>query len=315
MSEFNYDYDYKKMEEKAAAKSAISSIGWALAAFTIFSELGGFLAIIILHVLGKGIINDPDARFLASTLPVYVIGFPIFLFIVKNLRKAKANYIKKISLKNFLMIILFSFGVMYISNMFSLIIDSLLRTFTRSGLNNPVSDMLSGGSIFLKIFFICFIGPIIEEVMFRKIIISRLVGYGEFIAVFVSAFMFAFGHGNLSQFFYAFSLGAIFAYITVKTGTIFYSVIIHCIINLIGSGLLLRLFSNNATLKAFSGGVFMFISIIFAIFMIVKNVKMVYFNSGNVSGTVNDDFRLIFKNSGMIFYIGLSVILILISLL
>lgn len=164
----------------------------------------GFLAIIILHGLGKGIIKNADIRFLASTLPVYLIGFPIFLFIIKNLRKAKPNYIKKLSIKNFLMIILFCFGMLYISNMCSLLIDALLRTFTKSGLNNPVSDILDGGNIFLKIICICIVGPIIEEIIFRKIIVSRLVGYGEFIAVFVSAFMFALGHGNLSQFFYAF---------------------------------------------------------------------------------------------------------------
>lgn len=47
----------------------------------------------------------------------------------------------------------------------------------------------------------------------------------------MSALFFALFHGNFYQFFYAFGLGAMFAFIYVKTGRLRYTILLHMIIN------------------------------------------------------------------------------------
>ena len=47
--------------------------------------------------------------------------------------------------------------------------------------------------------------------------------------------MFGIIHGNLYQFFYAFGLGALMGYVYCTYGKIIYPIIIHVVINTIGS--------------------------------------------------------------------------------
>jgi hypothetical protein len=85
------------------------------------------------------------------------------------------------------------------------------------------------------------------------LIIDRLRSYGESACVLVSALLFGLFHGNLNQFFYAFGLGAIFAFIYVKTQRLRYTIFLHMIINLFGgiiAPLLLRGLDLNALTQA-----------------------------------------------------------------
>ena len=59
--------------------------------------------------------------------------------------------------------------------------------------------------------------------------------FGEKPAVILSGLAFGLIHGNLTQFFYAFGLGIAFGYIFVKTGKVKYPIILHMIINFLGS--------------------------------------------------------------------------------
>ena len=87
----------------------------------------------------------------------------------------------------------------------------------------------------IKILVIVILAPILEELVFRKLLIDRCVVYGEKWAVIFSGVCFGLFHGNLFQFFYAFFLGCIFAYIYIRSGKMRYTAILHMLINFIGS--------------------------------------------------------------------------------
>lgn len=78
-------------------------------------------------------------------------------------------------------------------------------------------------------------GQTLEELFFRKALISHMKPYGEKTAVILSALMFGLFHGNFSQVFYAFFLGLLFGYVFVKTEKLRYSLMLHMIINFLGS--------------------------------------------------------------------------------
>ena len=65
-------------------------------------------------------------------------------------------------------------------------------------------------------------------------LIDRIAAYGDGVSVVVSGLLFGLAHGNFSQFFYAFGLGALFAYVYIKTGHIGYTIGFHMFFNLIG---------------------------------------------------------------------------------
>ncbi len=87
----------------------------------------------------------------------------------------------------------------------------------------------------LKILVMVILAPLLEEYIFRKQIIDRTKIYGEKTAVILSGLLFGLFHTNMFQFFYAFFVGILFAYIYVRTGRLRYPVLIHGIVNFFGS--------------------------------------------------------------------------------
>ena len=79
------------------------------------------------------------------------------------------------------------------------------------------------------------IGPIVEEFIFRKLLMDKLGIYGDRVAIFVSAISFGLFHGNLYQFFYAALLGFVLAYLYSKTANVWYPIALHMLINFFGS--------------------------------------------------------------------------------
>ena len=79
------------------------------------------------------------------------------------------------------------------------------------------------------------IGPIVEELMFRKVFIDILGVYGDRIAIVFSAVAFGVFHGNFSQALYATGIGLIFGYVYTKTSNILHTILLHIALNFMGS--------------------------------------------------------------------------------
>lgn len=75
------------------------------------------------------------------------------------------------------------------------------------------------------------LGPVFEELIFRKKLIDCTIKYGEGVAILSSGIMFGLFHTSVTQFFYATGMGMLWAYIYIKTGRIRYSIIYHIINN------------------------------------------------------------------------------------
>jgi membrane protease YdiL (CAAX protease family) len=78
---------------------------------------------------------------------------------------------------------------------------------------------------------LAFAAPVMEEFVFRRCIIRRLLPCGEKAALFTSALLFALFHSAVNQVCYAFLLGLVFGYVYLKTGRLRYSIGLHVIIN------------------------------------------------------------------------------------
>ena len=79
------------------------------------------------------------------------------------------------------------------------------------------------------------LAPLVEEWICRKLLIDRIGCYGEKLSVLMSGLIFGLLHQNLFQFFYAFAVGCLFAYVYVRTGRIWYTVVLHAIVNFLGA--------------------------------------------------------------------------------
>lgn len=74
--------------------------------------------------------------------------------------------------------------------------------------------------------------PLMEELVFRKLLLDRIGHWGRKLAVMMSGVIFALFRLDLCSFLDGFILGAFFAYVYLRTGKVRYPVIISAMINL-----------------------------------------------------------------------------------
>lgn len=74
---------------------------------------------------------------------------------------------------------------------------------------------------------IAVIPPIVEELLFRGMILGSLRKYGDTFAIVGSALLFGMYHGNFVQMVFAFFAGLVMAHAVIRTGSLWTSVLIH----------------------------------------------------------------------------------------
>ena len=189
----------------------------------------------VLNAVAPGALENTSwALWLVTFAPMYLVGVPVGLLII---RRAPAEPLERSSLGagRYAVTFLISIFMLYGGNLVGTLVQSLVNDMVGFVPGNPLEDYITGDSLVLQILIMVLLGPLIEEYIFRKTLIDRMHPYGEKLAVVTSAAMFSLFHGNLSQMFYAFTLGLVFGYIYLRTGKLRYSALLHMLINLLGS--------------------------------------------------------------------------------
>lgn len=178
---------------------------------------------------------------------MYCIAFPIYLLLSKRLPTTKPEEhhmpIGQLLLA-FLCCECIAIGGNLIGTFFNLILTLILGVDTASTM---LADGVFGDSTLIFTSIAVLLAPIIEELMFRKVLIDRIRKYGDGAAILISGIMFGLFHGNFSQFFYAAGLGMLFAFIYVRTGRIRYTIALHTMVNFWGSVMPLLMLRNIDT--------------------------------------------------------------------
>lgn len=179
-------------------------------------------------------INNINTAFLLTMFPVYLVGMPLMALLISLV---PAQKIKKhnMTVGKWLVSFLMCYAIMYLSNIVGQIITVTIGHVKGSAVTDVLTNIASNISPWVAMLTMVLITPVMEEYLFRKLLIDRTVKYGEGMAVVLSAFMFGMFHGNLNQFAYAFTLGLILGFIYVKTGKIIYTTLLHMLINFMGS--------------------------------------------------------------------------------
>ena len=84
----------------------------------------------------------------------------------------------------------------------------------------------------LVLLYVCLIGPVLEELIFRGFILKALQKHGVSFAVIFSALLFTLFHQNIAQIFLPFLLGVMLALLTIRTGSILPAMLAHIVNNI-----------------------------------------------------------------------------------
>jgi hypothetical protein len=121
----------------------------------------------------------------------------------------------------------------------SLIVSIFVNFMNTAGVTIPEADFSinepSKMAALTQFIYTGIVAPLVEEIVYRGMILGALSKYGEFPAVFFSALCFGLMHGNIPQATAAFGTGLMYACIAVSCGSIMPSLIIHSMNNIVVS--------------------------------------------------------------------------------
>lgn len=98
-----------------------------------------------------------------------------------------------------------------------------------------VEEIVNAGSPVAIIICVGVIAPVMEELLFRKVLLERLLPYGKGPAIIISSVMFGLFHANFEQMFYTMLLAVVCANIVLRTGKVRNAIFMHMAYNIWGS--------------------------------------------------------------------------------
>ena len=323
------------MEETMSAKSVFNRMGIALNVVLIVASVAQIICLSIGQVVVGVDVELPSYLTMVLTFaPIYCIAMPIGIAMIKKIPSQMASE-SSLGIGDFIKYQIICIPIMYIGNIIGTFLSYVLSSGTAT---NALESILSADNMAINIFFVVILAPIFEELIFRKLLIDRCSKYGEKTAIIFSALMFGLFHGNLFQFFYAFGIGLILAYVYTHTRKLRYPILMHMIINFWGSVPGVMLLSqldeevlnqvmmgtaDEATILSIAPAILGLLAMllvnvilsIVGIVLIFKNKRKITFAPASEELEKGQIFRTVYCNAGVILLVVLCIGLTVFSLL
>lgn len=236
-----YGLTPEKFEERKAIKKTSNTIGISLLIAMTLPKIIAYLLVISLFVLGfssgkiDSFLNDSAVNNFFQII-ISALCFSLPFILVFNIAGYKVRDLIDFSKpKKNSVLPLFVMGIAFCA--FSNIAITIAGNFfARFGINYEVDfndDFKGIFGFLLSVIATAVIPPLIEEFAFRGVVLGVLRKYGDTFAIIVSSAVFGIMHGNFQQMPFAFLVGLVLAYITVKSGSIWIAVAVHAFNNAI----------------------------------------------------------------------------------
>jgi len=225
-------------------KKTLNKIGLIYTIFGIAFIALQTLPVMALNYFAPDFLSQNEAYISLAlvVLSVDIVGFSIVWLLSKKMPKGEVRH-EKIHFGHFLIFAIIMYGVTGIGIILGLLFHLPLTIPFSDYQGSDLSNVLMDTNAFIRVLVVGILAPVFEELLFRKILIDRVVVYGELIAILLSGVMFGLFHGNFQQCFFACFIGMLFAYVYIKTGKIIYTILLHMTMNCATSIITLGLYS------------------------------------------------------------------------
>lgn len=221
-------------------RQVFSRVGFAYAAYLTISTASQLLAAALLQPFRARM--GEDLWFVVCMLCMYPAAFLVFWLLMRRIPKDPAGRPDMpLRAGRFLGIFIICVGVMYAGNLLGQLISQMADRLTGQQSVNAVVELVMGMDTWAVFLAAVAAAPVMEELLFRKLLLDRVSVFGDRTAILLSGVVFGLAHGNFYQFFYAFGLGSIFAWVYLRTRRIRFSILLHVLINFCGSILPMQL--------------------------------------------------------------------------
>lgn len=228
-------YEKKKKIKRVALLVSLSLVFlWLISKFWIYGYLFGMQFIGFSYNSVVGFLNDPAiGKVISIILSILIFTLP-FVIVFKAGKYRISNLVPLNKPDKKLILPLFLCGIAFcsISNIISGYFQSIFDIF---GIGYNVNYEQNPDGFFgfmLSLISVVLVPALVEEFACRGIILGSLRKFGDSFSIICSAILFGLMHGNFEQMPFAFLVGLILGFITVKSGSMWIAVAVHAFNNL-----------------------------------------------------------------------------------
>ena len=206
-------------------RAVYGGVSLTLIAYTALTQVT-LLLVYLPYLLGDYELFFNDwYYYLSDAMVFYPAGFLIFGLMLRRLPAPQVAKSPTPQMGQILSCAITALGVLYWSSLFT---DLLLaQTETVDYANEAIAQV----PLLFALVSTVLVAPLCEELIFRRLMLDRLLFLGDWSALLISSLFFALFHTNLYQFFYAFTVGLILGYVRIITGRVGWSILLHMFIN------------------------------------------------------------------------------------
>ncbi|MCD8148982.1 MAG: CPBP family intramembrane metalloprotease [Clostridiales bacterium] len=216
------------------SKKFFSRVGFAYFALIVLIIVVQVILSIVIEFFAPGsLYRYPGLYWIVSLAPQYLVAMPVCAIIMRRLPAMKL-YQKKMKAGKWFSTLCIAIFIMEAGNIIGNLVCALIGALSGIELTSDIQDLMTTGSLGMVFLFSVILAPILEELVFRKLLIDRVIVFGDRTAILLSGLIFGMIHGNFYQFFYAFGLGCLFAYVYIRTGKVRYTISFHMAVNFLG---------------------------------------------------------------------------------
>ncbi len=215
---------------QCACRRAVGRIGLAVALSFCLSQGATLCLGLWLQGFAPAALQNDWVSLGVSVLPIYLLAIPLVWLMVGRLPAAYPLETRRLGFGTTLAFAAAVYALAYGAQVVTLgLLDGLGRLAGREFVN--ALDEVIGTSSAATFLVVGLLGPLMEEFLFRVVLLRRLLPYGRTFAVVTSALLFGLYHGNFFQMGYAFAIGLALGYITVRTGSVLHAACMHIFVN------------------------------------------------------------------------------------
>jgi len=221
-----------KSEENKSYPGRIESVK-IVAAVLLLMIVASIVFTLIFAVFGiKYNIENPLIYFvMTSVISVFSLGGVIW-YVMKS-KDLNWDYIKGSSVKSTYLYNKIAMLMIGLAIVVSELDNLIQRIIPMSETYMDIFEGVINNNLFLVFLSLCIVAPLLEEMLFRGILLRGLLKNLEhWSAIFFSAFLFAILHMNIWQGIGAFFVGVFIGWLFFKTGSIYIAIFAHFINNL-----------------------------------------------------------------------------------
>ncbi|MGN0675768.1 MAG: lysostaphin resistance A-like protein [Oscillospiraceae bacterium] len=199
----------------------------------LFNIVLQFAFSLIFKAAGVNIYKDEFMRTLYSCL-VPILSETVSIFI--GIKLFKLKFTPMITRNGYgggtvAKLITLCIGLQTAAALLSNIITLILKQFGLEGKTIDLSATTSLPANLFMYFYACLLGPVLEELLYRGVLLQSMRKYNERFAIFLSAVIFGLMHQNYQQFLLGFLVGIPLAVVTIKYGSLLPAILTHIVMN------------------------------------------------------------------------------------